>query len=104
MEKNEYKSLNINGTKYRTLISKKFENRKVWEKPNEKLLISMIPGTILKILIKEGQKVKEGQRILILESMKVQNRILVPKNGVIKSINVKIGQKIPKDHLLIEFE
>ena len=104
MAKHVYKSLNIDGSKYKTLLTTKFETRQKWEKPDENKLKSFIPGTILKIFVKEGQKVREGQKLLILEAMKVQNRILSPKKGVVKSITVKTGEKIPKDQLMIEFE
>lgn len=104
MEKKEFKTLNIDGTKYKTLIPEKYENRKVWELPDKKQLKSFIPGTILKLFITEGQKVKEGQKIMILEAMKVQNRILAPITGTVKSINVAIGERVPKNKLLIEFE
>ncbi|MBN2681747.1 MAG: acetyl-CoA carboxylase biotin carboxyl carrier protein subunit [Bacteroidales bacterium] len=104
MENKDFKMLNIDGTKYKTLIPEKYENRKVWEQPDKRILKSFIPGTILKLFVTEGQKVKEGQRILILEAMKVQNRILAPITGTVKSINVEVGEKIPKNKLLIEFE
>jgi biotin carboxyl carrier protein len=104
MENKEFKLLNIDGTKYRTLIPEKYENRKVWEQPDIKKLKSFIPGTILKLLVVPGQQVKEGQKLLILEAMKVQNRILSPMTGKIKSINVEIGERIPKSKLLLEFE
>lgn len=103
MEK-KFNHLNIDGTKYKTQLTKKFENRKVWEKPDENQLRSFIPGTIVKINVKEGQKVKEGNVLLILEAMKVQNKIQAPRSGVIKKINIEVGEKIPKDHLLLEIE
>ena len=44
-------TLNINGTIYKTTLTKKFLNRKVWEKPNIKLIKAFIPGTILEIFV-----------------------------------------------------
>ncbi len=103
-EKTKFKSLTIEGTKYKTLLSGKFENRKKWENPDINKIYSYIPGTILKIFIKPGQAVKEGQNMLILEAMKMQNRILIPFDGKIKDIYIKEGDKVPKGCLMVEFE
>ena len=103
-DKPKFKTLTIEGTKYRTLLSGKFENRKSWENPDINKIYSFIPGTILKIYIEPGQEVKEGQNMLILEAMKMQNRIQIPFNGKIKDVYVKEGDKIPKGCLMVEFE
>ena len=49
------KSLAVESGKYRTLLTRKFENRKKWEYPDEKKILSFIPGTILKIFVNEFQ-------------------------------------------------
>ncbi|MBT3210212.1 MAG: acetyl-CoA carboxylase biotin carboxyl carrier protein subunit [Bacteroidetes bacterium] len=98
------KSIIIDGGKYITQFSKKFENRKNWEKPDEKKLAAFIPGTILKLFVKNDQKVKKGSKLLIIEAMKMQNKLLAPFNGKIKKIHVAEGQAVPKNELLIEFE
>lgn len=61
-----------------------------------------MPGMILKINVKEGQKVKEGETLLILEAMKMENAIGAPKDGIIKSINAKSGGTVEKGELMIE--
>jgi len=105
MEKEtNYEILNIDGTDYLTELSIKFKNRIVWVKPDPKLITSYIPGTILKINVKEGSKVKEGDELILLESMKMENKIIAPVNGKIKKIYISIGEKIPKDYLMIEIE
>jgi biotin carboxyl carrier protein len=100
----EASSLNIDGTFYKTSLNKKFERRTHWNKPDEKKLISFIPGTIKKVFVKKGQKVKKGEKILILEAMKMQNKILISQDGVIKQIHVKEGQIIPKGELMLELK
>ncbi|MCU4175243.1 acetyl-CoA carboxylase biotin carboxyl carrier protein subunit [Carboxylicivirga sp. N1Y90] len=90
--------------KYKTRLTKKFENRIKYEDPNFDLIKSYIPGTILEIYVKEGDKVKAGKSLLILEAMKMRNQIAMPRDGVIKSINVVTGDKIPKNHVMIEIE
>lgn len=96
------KSLVIDGTKYRTTLNKKFINRKAWEKPQKSRIMSFIPGTILKIYVKEGQCVKKGDNLLVLEAMKMQNLFRSPIEGIIKSINMKVGERVPKGKLMIE--
>jgi biotin carboxyl carrier protein len=100
----KFKTLNIDGTHYKTNLTSKFENRKKYTVPDAKKIISVIPGTIMKVFVKEGQKVKRGDNILILEAMKMQNRIKSPRPGVIKTIKVKAGEKIAKGILMAELE
>lgn len=98
------KTLIVHGTKYRTTYTKKYEKRKKWEKVNEKHILSFIPGTIKKVFIKKGEKVKRDQALLILEAMKMENTIFAPFNGKIKSVQVKKEDKVSKGELMIEFE
>lgn len=90
--------------KYKTKLTKKFENRKAYEAPNPNNVLSYIPGTINEIFVKEGQELKEGESLLILEAMKMRNQIAMPFDGKVKAIHVKEGDKIPKNHLMIEIE
>jgi len=61
-----------------------------------------MPGLVLSIAVTEGQAVKENERILILEAMKMENSILMPNDAVIKRIAVKPGQAVEKGQVLIE--
>ncbi|MBT7153149.1 MAG: biotin/lipoyl-binding protein [Deltaproteobacteria bacterium] len=63
---------------------------------------SSLPGQIIAILVKKGDRVKKGQPLIILESMKMENEVLSPKNGVIAKLHVKPGQVVLKTHLLVE--
>ena len=98
------KTLIIHGEKYRTTFTKKYENRKRWVKPNLKNVLSYIPGTIDEIYVREGDKVKKGDKMLMLEAMKMLNTIEVPADGKIRKINIKTGDRIPKGFVMIEFE
>ena len=109
MKKNDdkssrYKSLNIEYFKYRTTLTNKFENRKAYEKLNPKLVLAFIPGTIRKVHVSPGDEVKKGDLMLILEAMKMKNRILSPLDGKVKQVNVQPGVVVPKNHILIELE
>ncbi len=94
----------VHSAKYQTTYNTKYENRKVWVEPNFNMIKSYIPGTIIEILIKKGDVLKEGKSLLILEAMKMHNDIQMPFKGKIVSINVEKGQKIPKNYIMIEIE
>lgn len=103
-KKTSYKSLLIENIKYRTLLTEKFKSRKHYEKKNEKLIHAFIPGTIVEVITKPNKKVEAGDKLLILEAMKMNNVIVSPIDGVIKSVNVKVGDKINKETILIEIK
>ena len=103
-EEKEYKELIIQGAVYKTTFTKKFENRVNWEAPNDNMLYSFIPGTIIDLFVKPKEKVKEGQTLLLLEAMKMQNQVRMPFDGEIVRIHVKKDEVIPNRHLLIEIK
>lgn len=63
-----------------------------------------MPGLVLSISVSEGQAVKEGDRILILEAMKMENSIMIQNDAVIKRIAVTAGQPVDKGQVLVELE
>jgi len=63
-----------------------------------------MPGLIIEINVIPGQEVEEGDPLLILEAMKMENVISSPRQGVIKTILVKDGDAVNKKELLVEFE
>jgi biotin carboxyl carrier protein len=63
-----------------------------------------MPGMVLEISVTEGQEVNEGDRILILSAMKMENVIQIQSAGKIKKINVKAGQAVDKGQIMIELE
>lgn len=99
-----YKIMVVEGTKFRTLSTRKNEMRIKWEAPKVKELKSAIPGTVIKIAVKVGEKVEPGDLLMIFEAMKMQNKVLCPFPGVLKKINVKEGERIPKGFVIAEYE
>ena len=66
------------------------------------LLKAPLQGTILKINVNVGDKVKKGQAVIILEAMKLENEVVAPCDGVVKEIKVSKGQSVNnQDALLI---
>ena len=63
-----------------------------------------MPGLILEVSVSEGQEVKENDPLLILEAMKMENSIVSPRSGKIKSVVAIKGAAVEKGQLLIEFE
>ncbi|MDG2454536.1 MAG: acetyl-CoA carboxylase biotin carboxyl carrier protein subunit, partial [Bacteroidia bacterium] len=61
------------------------------------------PGLVLNVLVKAGEEVSEGQEIVILEAMKMENAIKSPQDGIIQSILVQNQDKVEKNQILIEF-
>ena len=88
---------------YATQYTKKFTSRKKYSAPDPKKVLAHIPGVIQKIYVREGQEVKWGDKLLVLEAMKMKNDLTAPIDGTIKSIRVKLGQMVAKNETLIEF-
>jgi glutaconyl-CoA/methylmalonyl-CoA decarboxylase subunit gamma len=63
-----------------------------------------LPGIIHKLLVKEGDSVKKGDGLIILEAMKMENNILAEKAGVIKNIRVREGDSVLQGDMLMEIE
>ncbi len=96
--------LNIDSGLYSTRLSTKFKKRKLYKPSDPGLIISFIPGTILDILVTEGQTVKNGDDLMILDAMKMKNQLKCKMDGRIKKIKVQKGDKVSKGTLLLEME
>jgi len=104
MDEQEKQYIIVHSAKYETTYNKKYLNRQVWVEPNHNLIKSYIPGTILDVLVKEGQVLQAGESIIVLEAMKMYNDVQMPFKGKVLKINVEKGQKIPKNYVMIEIE
>ncbi len=67
-------------------------------------LITQMPGKLVKIMKKIGDRVTKGDTVLILEAMKMENEIKSGADGTIKSINVKEGQALEAGFLMVEID
>lgn len=63
-----------------------------------------MPGLVLEIVVADGQEVNEGDKILILEAMKMENSIMISSQAKIKRVAVTTGQAVEKGQVLIELE
>ena len=94
--------LEIGSAIYQTRLTSKFLGRKSWKRPDERKIFAIIPGTIQKVMVQEGDMVSAGTPLMILEAMKMRNEVRSPIGGVIRKIYVAEGELVPKAHLLLE--
>ena len=66
-----------------------------------KKVVSPLPGSIIKVVVTEGQAVKKGDLLLTLESMKMENSVLAECDGTVTKIAVTAGQNVMQDDLLV---
>lgn len=102
-------SIKVNGHTYSIAIKDRFDDllhqlgldnlqsAKVAE------LKAPMPGLVLSVLVKEGDEIKKGDNLLVLEAMKMENIIKSPADVTIKSIKIKPSDKVEKNQVLIQF-
>lgn len=118
----DYALMEVNGTEYKVKIeteiqqpkTPKLVRSKVHVSPDEganeskavhlTALKAPLPGTIMKINVKEGDRVKVGDTVLTMEAMKMENNIQAERDGVVKVLKVKEGQAVMQDDVLAEIE
>ena len=89
------KTFNVSIREDKVAITKKVEKKEKAVEVAEGLQVkAMLPGVVAKIIAKEGEDVKKGDTIMILEAMKMENEIKSPKDGKIKQIVVKEGDRV----------
>lgn len=109
--KEKFKNDDNKDAKYIKNSNENKENREnkvkeeVGSNSNElEIITAPIPGTIFTISVKEGDQVINGDVLLILEAMKMENEIVATKNGVIREIKVKQGASVNVGDILVTIE
>ncbi len=87
-----------------TVAKPKVEEEKKEEVVEGEAIKAMLPGVVTKVLVKEGDEVKAGETIMILEAMKMENEVKSPKDGRIKQIVVKEGDRVEAGDILAVME
>ncbi len=67
-------------------------------------ILAPMPGTIFQVNVKEGDDVVEGQELLVLEAMKMENPIVSTIEGKVKQVSVKVEDKVATKQLLLVIE
>ncbi len=101
---NNFNELIIEDTVYKTRINKKYSIKKHYQPKDNSIVSAFIPGTVRKIYVSEGQNVFRGDKLLVLEAMKMKNDIVAPINAKVKNIKVNIDEVVAKNQILIELE
>lgn len=70
---------------------------------SSKSVTAPIPGTIIAVLVKEGQMVTYGQELVTLEAMKMKNAIIATREGEIGVIHVKVGDQVRHSQVLVDY-
>ena len=68
-----------------------------------KVVTAPIPGTIVAVLVKEGQSIKFGQELITLEAMKMKNAIRATRDGKVAVVRVTVGDQVRHSQVLIEY-
>lgn len=102
-------TLKINGRVISTQLQNKLADllKKMGMDNNKKKLKDLkapMPGLVLDIMVKEGEEVTEGQELIVLEAMKMENAIKSPQDGIIDKIKIDKQDKIDKNHTLLSFQ
>lgn len=114
--------LNLNGTAYEVKVDKEIKQTKtpklvrpavVHTADEAKLpqktsagaeIKSPLPGTVLEVMVKEGDAIKKGQKLMVLEAMKMENNIEADHDGVVKQIKAGKGSAVMEGDVLFVLE
>jgi len=69
-----------------------------------KFLLSPMPGLLVKLNVKEGDLVKAGEEVAVVEAMKMENSLRAISDGVVKTVSAAAGDSLKVDQPIIEFE
>ena len=67
-------------------------------------ILAPMPGKVIAVDVAEGQAVEAGQRLLVLEAMKMEHTLTAPADGTVKSVRYAVGEQVPEGAELVEFE
>lgn len=111
----------VNGTKYKVEIHAEKKSSKTpklvrKEVPKAKdshvikkgasiqMIKAPLPGIIIQVMVKEGEEIKRGNTLLMYEAMKMENKLVAEKDGIVKSVKVNAGDSILQGDVLLEIE
>ena len=69
-----------------------------------KYVLSPMPGLLVQVAVKPGQKVQAGERVAVIEAMKMENILFAAADGVVKDIMAQQGESLAVDQPIVEFE
>ncbi len=101
-------TIRVNGNKYTVTIRDKYDellhqlgmDKMLTAKVND--LKAPMPGLVLDVLVSEGQLIKKGENLVVLEAMKMENNLKAVNEATVKKICVVKGDRVEKNEILIE--
>jgi propionyl-CoA carboxylase alpha chain len=63
-----------------------------------------MPGLLTQVLVTVGQKVLAGERLAVIEAMKMENVLVAAQDAVVKGIEAKVGDSLAVDQIIVEFQ
>ena len=69
-----------------------------------KFVLSPMPGLLVQVAVKPGQEVKAGERVAVIEAMKMENVLFASADGVVKAVTASQGDSLAVDQAIVEFE
>lgn len=103
-------SLTLDGSVYQVQVQTERAHRFAALTPHannqtgEMVVKAPMPGLVSVVAVEVGQAVEQGQRLLILEAMKMENEIRAPRAGVVKTISIQSGQTVEQNRPLVVIE
>ena len=98
----EFVTIALESGDFQSLPTKKYLKREAFAKESPGIIKAQIPGTVDQVLVSVGQSVRKGDTLMILEAMKMLNRIKAPVDGTVSQLPASPGSKVSKSQLLVE--
>ena len=100
----EYDIITVDATAYPTKLTTKYRGRRPVVMPDPGALRAVVPGTILEVLVSEGQSIEKGTALMVLEAMKMQNSLMAGAAGTVTKLHVEEGALVMKGDVLATIE
>ncbi|MFZ7144933.1 MAG: acetyl-CoA carboxylase biotin carboxyl carrier protein subunit [Bacteroidota bacterium] len=99
--------IKVNNTIYEVKVQDRFDqllsemgiDAKAGKKIND--IKAPMPGMVLQVMVENGQQIKKGDAIVVLEAMKMENILKAPSDGVVKTVKVIKGDKVEKNQVMV---
>ena len=101
--------IRVNGNKYTVELKDKYDDLlkqlgiEIGSSAKVKEIKAPMPGLVVDVRVKEGDMVKQGDGLIVLQAMKMENIIKSPAEGSIKKVHIKKGDAIEKNQIMISF-
>jgi propionyl-CoA carboxylase alpha chain len=69
-----------------------------------RFVLSPMPGLLVEVAVQAGQKVMAGERVAVIEAMKMENVLFAMQDGIVKSVVAGKGESLTVDQVILEFE